>query len=57
MTNAEPLYTNEALVAVAEGNRHINCTKAKTELNYTSRPLCESLTDTWSWFSENGYLG
>lgn len=57
MTNAEPLYTNEALVAVAEGNRHINCTKAKTELHYTSRPLRESLTDTWSWFSENGYLG
>ncbi len=57
MTKAEPLYTNEALVAVAEGNRHINCTKAKTELNYTSRPLRESLSDTCLWFSENGYLG
>ncbi len=57
MTRSEPLYTNEALVAVSEGHRHINCMKAKTELHYTSRPLRESLTDTWSWFSENGYLG
>lgn len=57
MTKAEPLYTNEALVAVSEGHRHINCTKAKAELQYTSRPLRESLSDTWLWFSENGYLG
>ncbi|HQW03994.1 MAG TPA: NAD-dependent epimerase/dehydratase family protein [Saprospiraceae bacterium] len=57
MTRSEPLYTNEALVAVSEGHRHINCMKAKTELHYTSRPLRESLTDTWAWFRENGYLG
>ena len=57
MTSSEPLYTNEALVAVSEGHRHINCMKAKTELHYTSRPLRESLTDTWAWFRENGYLG
>lgn len=57
MTKSEPLYTNEALVAVSEGHRHINSMKAKTELHYTSRPLRESLRDTWSWFSENGYLG
>ncbi len=57
MTKAEPLYTNEALAAVSEGNRHISYTKAKVELRYTSRPLRESLSDTWSWFSENGYLG
>lgn len=57
MTKAEPLYTNEALVAVSEGHRHINCAKAIAELQYTSRPLRESLRDTWLWFSENGYLG
>lgn len=57
LTKAEPLYTNEALVAVAEGNRHINCAKAKTELQYSARPLRESLHDTYHWFSENGYLG
>jgi len=57
ITKSEPLYTNEALVAVAEGNRHINCAKAKTELQYSARPLRESLHDTYQWFSENGYLG
>lgn len=57
LTKAEPLYTNEALVAVAEGNRHINCAKAKAELQYSARPLRESLHDTYQWFSENGYLG
>lgn len=57
MTKAEPLYTNEALVAVSEGHRHIVCTKAEVELQYTSRPLRESLHDTWWWFNENGYLG
>ena len=57
ITKAEPLYTNEALVAVSEGHRHINCTKAKTELQYSARPLRESLHDTYQWFSENGYLG
>ena len=57
ITKAEPLYTNEALVAVSEGHRHINCAKAKTELQYSARPLRESLHDTYQWFSENGYLG
>lgn len=57
MTKSEPLYTNEALVAVSEGHRLINCMKAKTELQYVNRPLRESLADTWSWFNENGYLG
>ena len=57
ITKSEPLYTNEALVAVSEGNRHINCAKAKTELQYSARPLRESLHDTYQWFSENGYLG
>jgi len=57
ITKTEPLYTNEALVAVSEGHRHINCTKAKTELKYSARPLRESLHDTYQWFSENGYLG
>ncbi len=53
----EPLYTNEALVAVSEGNRFISSAKANAELHYSSRPLLESLRDTYLWFSKNGYLG
>ena len=53
----EPLYTNEAIVAVTYGNRCISNAKAKAELNYTTRPLKDTLEDTYRWFSENGYLG
>jgi len=52
----EPLYTNEALVAVSEGNRYISSAKANAELDYVSRPLRESLHDSYLWFSKNGYL-
>ncbi len=57
ITKQEPLYTNEAIVAVTDGNRCISNAKAKAELNYTTRPLAETLGDTYRWFSENGYLG
>ena len=57
ITKAEPLYTNEALVAVTDGNRCISSEKARIELNYTARPLAETLRDTVEWFSKNGYLG
>jgi len=57
ITKQEPLYTNEALVAVADFNRRISNAKAKAELNYTTRSLKESLQDTYMWFKENGYLG
>lgn len=57
ITGEEPLYTNEALVAVKDGNRLINSGKAKAALNYTNRSLEESLRDTVEWFRKNGYLG
>lgn len=56
LTRSEPLYTNEALVAVTDGNRRISCEKAGKELNYSTRPLSETLRDTLAWFGKNGYL-
>jgi nucleoside-diphosphate-sugar epimerase len=56
-TGQEPLYTNEAIVAVTDGNRHISHAKAEAELNYSPRPLADSLRDTIEWFDKNGYLG
>ncbi|HQY11498.1 MAG TPA: NAD-dependent epimerase/dehydratase family protein [Ferruginibacter sp.] len=53
----EPLYTREALEALFNGNRCISSDKAKTALNYTSRPLQETLQDTIQWFKNKGYLG
>jgi dihydroflavonol-4-reductase len=52
----EPLYTVEALDALFTGNRMISSEKAHTVLNYTSRPLKETVYDTMLWFKNNGYL-
>jgi dihydroflavonol-4-reductase len=57
ITHKEPLYTNEAIVAVTDGNRLIKIDKARSELNYTPRPLKDTVMDTCSWFRKNGYLG
>ncbi len=56
VTRQEPLYTNEAIVAVRDGNRRISNAKARAELNFFPRPLADSLRDTVEWFRENGYL-
>lgn len=56
ISKSEPLYTHEALVAIAEGNRFISSEKAKKELDYSIRPLSATIGDTISWFKQNGYL-
>lgn len=52
----EPLYTNEALEALFNGNRYISSAKAVHELNYAIRPLDETLSDTLQWFKNKNYL-
>ncbi len=52
----EPLYTNEALEAIFRGNRFISSEKAKNELDYVTRPLAETIHDTFEWFKNKGYL-
>ena len=52
----EPLYTVEALDALFTGNRLISSEKARAGLNYTTRPLEETVYDTFHWFKNNGYL-
>jgi len=47
-----PLYTADALKAVEEGCRNIDCSRAKQKLNYRARPLHESVADTIEWFRE-----
>jgi len=56
LSGAEPRYTNEALAAIAEGNRFISCEKAKRELAYSARPFEETIRDTLNWFKQKGYL-
>ncbi|MBK9982421.1 MAG: NAD-dependent epimerase/dehydratase family protein [Saprospiraceae bacterium] len=57
ITKDEPMYTNEALIAISDGNRNISSSKAKRELNFNARPIEETIRDTYEWFLKNGYLG
>ncbi len=52
----DPLYTVEALDALFNGNRFISSAKAVAELNYTTRPLEETIHDTFQWFKNKSYL-
>ena len=36
--------------------QHVDDSKARRELQYSSRPLDETLTDTVNWFKLNGYV-
>ena len=52
----EPLYTEEALDALFNGNRCISSSKAMNELNYSIRPFEETIADTFNWFKNKSYL-
>lgn len=56
VTKTEPLYTDESLKAVVEGNKYITCDKARTKLGHTNRPIEETLTDAFQWFKLQGYI-
>jgi dihydroflavonol-4-reductase len=56
ITNQQPLYTNESLDIVSEGNKNILNKKAQKELGFSPRPLADTLKDSFNWFKENNYI-
>lgn len=56
MTNQHPLYTSESLHILKNSNRFISNEKAKLVLGYSTRPLAESLHDTFEWYKQNGII-
>jgi len=54
-TGTRPIFTSVSLKALA-GNRNISHAKATRELGYEPRPIRETLADTISWFTDNGYI-
>jgi len=56
LTKRKPIYTYESLNILQSGNRNISSAKAELELGFKSRPLQETLLDTYNWFKENDYL-
>jgi dihydroflavonol-4-reductase len=53
LSNEDPLYTHESLDILVNSSQHISNAKAKKELGYTTRPLEESLGDTFAWYKQN----
>jgi dihydroflavonol-4-reductase len=51
-----PLFTGESLGILKHGNKNISSEKAKRELQFSPRPLQETINDNMSWFDKNGYL-
>ncbi len=51
-----PLYTSESLEIIRTGCDNIPYTKAQKELNYSPRPLIETLKDSYYWYQTNSYI-
>ena len=50
-----PAFTPDALVSIVK-HREISCRKAADQLGYKTRPLEETLGDTFRWFGKRGLL-
>jgi dihydroflavonol-4-reductase len=55
LTRTTPLYTRMSIQTLRFSNRYISHKKAMKELDYSPRPLSESIADTYHWFKENDY--
>lgn len=56
LSKTEPLFTEESITTLVEGNPKVSHKKAEAELGYTSRPLQITLRDSYDWFCQNGYI-
>ena len=56
LLNQKPLYTSESLTIISEGNRMISNEKARRELNFSPRPLEDSLSDLIGWLKQQGKI-
>jgi len=56
ITQTAPLYTEESLKSLLEGNKSIDYTKAAIQLGHSPRPLEETIADTYAWFKQQGFI-
>lgn len=55
IVNRRPLFTSASLTALSN-HRSVSHAKAERELGYSSRPLVDTIRDTFAWFREAGML-
>jgi len=53
LAGEHPLYTNQSLMILQQGNQNISNEKAKKELGFNPRPLEDTLKDTIDWLKAN----
>jgi dihydroflavonol-4-reductase len=56
LTRNRQLYTSVSIRALSNCNHNISHERATRELNYHTRPLRDTLADTFHWFTEAGLL-
>lgn len=54
--NTPPLYTNESLDVLENYNPNISNARAKKDLNFTPRPLEDTISDSIAWYRSNDLL-
>ena len=47
-------FNKENLFFLKNGPRILDCTKAEADLNHSSRPISQSVSDLVNWFKQNG---
>ena len=52
----EPLYTYQSLNILVNSPSNISNEKARRELGFKPRPLEQTLSDTFNWYTENNFI-
>jgi len=56
ITRRKPMFTCQSLKLLIHAPGNISLEKSERELNYSPRPLEETLRDTFDWYKQNNYL-
>jgi dihydroflavonol-4-reductase len=56
LTGNEP-DVNSGALALARLPKHYSSQRARSELGYQTRPVEQTVQDTWNWFQQYGYVG
>jgi len=56
ITRTVPLYTHVSLMTLKNSHRNISSEKATSELGFKPRPFIETLTETITWYRDNGKI-
>ncbi len=55
VTGEKPLFTNYS-ISVLQSNSDVSSKKARENLKFNSRPIKESIKDSYEWFKKEGYI-